>query len=204
MPASSLLTSLALSITLVFASAAARADSQKCTYTLDPSSVAVGWTAYKTSQKTGVNGSFKKVEVTGKTEGDSLGKLADGLQVSADKLSVDTGNPARDKTLSDYFFAKLTPSISGKIRKFSEKSKTFVLVLDFNGKKKDIQMHFETKEDKFFEASGTMDVLAFGAKDALDSLHEQCKDLHKGADGVSKTWSEVALHLKAAFAKSCQ
>lgn len=203
MPASKL-TSVLLSSLLVCVSASAQADSRKCTYTLDPSSVAVGWTGYKTSQKTGVNGSFKKIEVKGKTESSSLEKLADGLHVSADKLLVDTGNPARDKTLSDFFFSKLTSSISGKIKKFSEKNKTFILVLDFNGKKKDVPMHFEVKEDKLFEASGNMDLMDFGAQGPLDSLHEQCKDLHKGADGVSKTWSEVALHLKGTVAKACQ
>jgi polyisoprenoid-binding protein YceI len=209
-PASRVSLSLGLSFALALASLtfggtrAAHADAQKCTYSLDKSSVTVGWTAYKTSQKTAVNGSFKKVAIKGKTEGKNLAKLLEGLSVSVDQLSVDTGNPTRDKTLADFFFSKLHSSASGKIRKLSEKHATFELALDLNGKKKDVPMHYEIKEDKLFEASGNIDVLDFDGKDALDSLHAQCVDLHKGADGVSKTWSEVAVHLKGTITKSCQ
>ena len=45
----------------------------------------------------------------------------------------------------------------------------------------------------------TMDITKWNAVEALNSLNIACKDLHKGADGVSKTWSEVALNIKSTF-----
>ena len=56
-----------------------------------------------------------------------------------------------------------------------------------------------TIEAKTFSMNATMDITKWNAVEALNSLNIACKDLHKGADGVSKTWSEVALNIKSTF-----
>ncbi len=180
------------------------ASAANCTYELQKNSVVVGWTAFKTTQKTGVNGSFKTVVVAGKTEAKSLSDLIKGLTVSVDKASVDTGNPARDKTLSDFFFSKLGNNISGKVKDLSEKDHSFHLALDFNGQKKDIAMKYDSKMEENFAATGSLDITQFGGTEALSSLNAKCLDLHKGADGISKTWPEVVLNLTATIKKICQ
>ncbi|MDR3605822.1 MAG: YceI family protein [Oligoflexia bacterium] len=189
---------------LMMVASVAYAQEQSCTYALDKNTVTVGWTGFKTTQKTGVNGTFKKVEVKGKLEAKTFADLMKGLKVSVDKMAIDSGNPVRDTSLTEAFFGKLKNSISGKIKSVSEDDRSLILALDFNGKTKDVPMHYEVKEDKLFSATGNIDVLDFGAKSALSSLNERCHDLHKGADGVSKTWSEAAINLKGTITKSCK
>ena len=43
------------------------------------------------------------------------------------------------------------------------------------------------------ELEGTLNLEDFKAESALASISEACFDLHKGADGISKTWSEVGI-----------
>ena len=47
--------------------------------------------------------------------------------------------------------------------------------------------------------NSTMDLDKWNASNAVKSLNLECKDLHKGTDGVSKTWNEVALNIKTTF-----
>ncbi|PIX14178.1 MAG: hypothetical protein COZ74_03760, partial [Flavobacteriaceae bacterium CG_4_8_14_3_um_filter_31_8] len=53
--------------------------------------------------------------------------------------------------------------------------------------------------DKTFNMQATIDVNKWNASAALASLNKVCEDLHKGADGVSVTWSEVALNITSTF-----
>ena len=53
--------------------------------------------------------------------------------------------------------------------------------------------------DKKFSMATKMDVLNWNAKSSLDSLNLICKELHKGLDGISKTWSEVAINITSTF-----
>jgi hypothetical protein len=53
--------------------------------------------------------------------------------------------------------------------------------------------------DNVFKMTATMDITKWNASAALASLNTACLDLHKGADGVSKTWSEVALNITSTF-----
>jgi hypothetical protein len=46
---------------------------------------------------------------------------------------------------------------------------------------------------KKFTVEGVINLEDFGAQAAVESINKACFDLHKGADGVSKTWSEVAI-----------
>jgi hypothetical protein len=52
---------------------------------------------------------------------------------------------------------------------------------------------------KSFNMKATMNVTNWNASDALSSLNKVCIDLHRGADGVSKTWSEVGLNITSTF-----
>ena len=45
-----------------------------------------------------------------------------------------------------------------------------------------------TISGKVFNLTGNLKITDWNAQKALTSLNEACKDLHKGTDGVSKTW----------------
>lgn len=194
--------SLVLVSAVIILSQVAYAES--CTYELAKDSLTVGYTAFKTTQKLGVNGSFKKTEVTGKTQGKSLAELASTLQVRVDAASSDTTNPARDLTLKEFFFSKLKGGITGSLKGLNEKEHTVLLTLGFNDKQKDVPLKYEVTEEKNFKATGSIDLLEFGANDAYNSIHKKCEDLHKGPDGVSKTWTDVSINLKATINKVCR
>ena len=55
------------------------------------------------------------------------------------------------------------------------------------------------KGDSMF-ISTTVNVMEWNGQEAMDSLNVACFDLHKGADGVSKTWSEVDINASVVIA----
>ena len=47
-----------------------------------------------------------------------------------------------------------------------------------------------------------MQLKDWNALGALESLNKVCFDLHKGADGVSKTWEDVAIEVSTFLRKN--
>ena len=190
----------------------ANSVAQKCTYSIDPHTVHVNWTAFKTTQKVRVAGSFTEVTVTGDlTSSKSLASLLNQLDAEINLTSVDklnTGNAARDKTLFEKFFSliKVKPVMKGKLRKTkgTDEKGDVNLVLSMNHKTLSVPMSY-TRDDKgALTIKGAIDVNDFGLSGALANLSKACFDLHKGPDGVSKTWPEVEIQLQANVAKTCQ
>jgi hypothetical protein len=48
-----------------------------------------------------------------------------------------------------------------------------------------------TYENKLFSITSTINLVEFGGENAIAAINEACYDLHKGKDGVSKTWELV-------------
>lgn len=194
---------------LCFMNPLAMAASSK--WCLDPASVQVVWTAFKTTQKIGVNGNFTALKVSAPEKGaKSLGQLLNALKAEI-KLegasSLSTGNPGRDQTLFDHFFKYLKGpvQIQGQVRNAegTDEKGELMLHLNMNGKKKAVPMTWSRTAEGAFTAQGSLDVLDFGLKTAFDDLHKTCEALHAGPDGVSKTWSEVALQVQAKLIPGC-
>jgi hypothetical protein len=178
---------------------------------LDPASVQVVWTAFKTTQKLAVNGQFTSVKVTApRTGSGSLPRLLNALKAEI-KLegagSLSTGNPGRDQTLFDHFFKYLKGpvQIQGRIKnaKGSEEGGALTLLLTLNGKTKEVPMNWTRTAEGGLLVKGTLDVLDLGLKTGFDDLHKTCETLHTGPDGVSKTWSEVALQIQGKLVSGC-
>ena len=58
----------------------------------------------------------------------------------------------------------------------------------------DVSKEYEVEskfENNTFTIHTTVNLADFNANAAVEALNKACFDLHKGADGVSKTWSEV-------------
>lgn len=194
---------------LFFAHPGAWAESTK--WCLDPASVQVVWTAFKTTQKIGVNGNFTTLKVSAPEKGaKSIGKLLNALKAEIKiegAASLSTGNPGRDQTLFDHFFKYLKGpvQIRGNVRNAegTDEKGEMMLHLDLNGKKKAVPMTWARTTEGVFTAKGSLDVLDFGLKTAFDDLHQTCEALHTGPDGISKTWSEVALQIQAKLNPGC-
>ena len=188
------------------------ASAEKCVYSVDPSSVKVNWTAFKTMQKVAVNGSFPGVVISGKLKDQkSLTALLNSLKaelVVDSAKSISTGNPVREQTLFEHFFSKFknASKISGEFNHTKVKGNEgdLDLKLSMNGKKLPVPVHFAMSEAGVFTGTGSIDVLNFALNDAFDELHRTCETLHKGPDGVSKTWSNVDLKIEAKIERSCK
>ena len=184
----------------------------ECKYSIDQNTVEIDWTAYKTSQKVGVQGSFTEVTLFGDiNNGFSVAALLGGLEAEINmnkKEIVKTGNPARDQTLYEHFFSlfKKRPLINGVIKKVNGNnlSGDFLLNLSMNKKTLAVPMTYTRDDQGKFIAKGGMDVNDFGLSGALANLHQVCEALHKGPDGISKTWPLVEIKLVATINKTCK
>jgi polyisoprenoid-binding protein YceI len=181
-----------------------------CEYRVDPSSIQVNWTAFKTMQKVAVKGSFSEISVIGELEAAELesllGQLEAEIEIKSEAL-IRTGNPGRDRTIFEHFFShfKKKPLIRGEMvnPRGNGREGTAGLKLTMNRNSKEIPLRYTLSDAGVFEAQGTLDVLDFALEGALKDLNRTCEVLHRGPDGVSKTWSAVDLKLVARIGKTC-
>ena len=165
---------------------------------VQPADINVTWKAYKTLAKLGVGGQFTAVKYTpNKLEGKNFRELFVGSKVSIDISKINTGNPARDKTLVKHFFHNLKgETIEAKIVDIKRTDKhvkgkprtgTMDVEITMNAKTLTIPMKYRYSEGHF-QATGTIDLFDFDARYALASINKSCYDLHKG-----KTWTDVSI-----------
>ena len=178
-----------------------------CFFSYDKAAGAqVKWTAFKTSEKIGVGGQFDRVNVS---SGDKSTKITDILQnikFNIPTASTNTANADRDKKIVTYFFGemKATDLILGQVKSCEgdNKSGTCTFYLTLNNVEKETTLNY-TVEDNTLKLTGEIDMVDFGAEAAVASLNKVCEALHTGADGVSKTWSNVELAIETTLKKEC-
>ncbi|WP_445722187.1 YceI family protein [Flavobacterium sp.] len=160
-------------------------------------STKVNWTAYKTTDKVAVGGSFKQIELKNTQTGETPEAVLEGATFSIPVSSLFTNNEDRDEKLKTIFFGALknTELIGGA---FNFREGKCFLTLTLNDVTKQLEVPF-TFENKKFSVDSTINLEEFGAQAAIEAIHKTCFDLHKGPDGVSKTWSEVAINGSVQF-----
>jgi len=171
-----------------------KAEEAVATYSIVEDSTNVQFTAYKTTDKVPVGGTFQEVELT-YTSGETPMETLNGLEFSIPVSSLFTNDPTgtRDPKIIEFFFEKMaeTQSITGTFTFKDDKS--CAVQLSMNGMSTELPMEYEITDDNHVNFSGVMDLKQWNALDALASLNEACKILHTGSDGVSKTWEDVAI-----------
>ena len=171
-----------------------------CTYSIVEQKLE--WTGFKTSKKLPVKGSFNKINHNSTKANNPL-ELISSLKFVVDTSSVDSGNSVRDKRLVKSFFKLMKGQISGEIVQVKgENSGVAQVSLTMNGVTKPLAFRFKLEGAKF-SATGRLDILDFQSSKALKALNDACLDLHKGPDGVSKTWSDVEIKISAQLKKGC-
>jgi len=158
----------------------------------------VTFTAYKTTDKVPVGGQFNTIDVISGGEGASVTEAINNTEFSIPVSSIFTKDTSRDFKIRKFFFGVMenTKLLSGKLMITDETNG--VAEIKMNGVTEKLPFTY-TITDKTFNMKAVMDVTNWKATSALESLNEICKDLHKGADGVSKTWSEVAIDITTTF-----
>ena len=158
----------------------------------------ISFTAYKFTEKFPVKGYFKKVNIISGGEGASVKEAIDNTEFEVPVSSLHTLDTSRDYKIRKFFFDVMTntKTLTGKFSITGDNNG--VVSLTMNGETQDIPFTY-TIEGRTFNMKAVMDVNNWKAGEALASLNKICKDLHTGSDGVSKTWSEVALDISSTF-----
>ncbi|ABJ77092.1 YceI family protein [Leptospira borgpetersenii] len=183
---------------------------QTCMYSYDHTSTKFGWKAFKFTEKTGVGGSFDKIQVVGTKSGNSPEKALKGMKFTIDPNTVNSGNNDRDAKIKSAFFYPLKKNgkIKGKVvsaeLNSDKTSGKGMISLTFNGITKNLNANFTLQKGTQLSASLNLELGNFKALTAINALNEVCKDLHKGKDGVSKLWPEVELTISTQLKADCK
>ena len=167
-------------------------------YVLSEASNSINWVAYKTTDKVAVKGKFKKVDITSGGEGNSVKEAINNAGFSIPLSSIFTNDSSRDFKIRKSFFGAMldTELLSGKL--VIENDSLGYADIKMNGITKKLPFTY-TIVDKKFAMNAVMELTNWNADAAIASLNAVCKDLHKGTDGVSKTWTEVAINISSTF-----
>jgi len=165
-------------------------------FSLVKDSTKVSFTAYKTTEKVPVGGKFTQINITNAPEGSTALQALNGTTFSIPVSSLFTNDPTgtRDPKILEFFFNVMdnTELISGVFKVSAEDKCSIDVTL--NGKTENIPLDHTKTGDNSYSFNGIMNLEAWDASNAVASLNKACEVLHTGSDGVSKTWSEVAVH----------
>ncbi len=164
-------------------------------YMVDSKNSTVQWTAFKTSDKVPVKGIFKEIKINKSNEASNPSAALDGLEFEIPISSIFSKDTIRDAKLNKFFFAVMENSLNLKGSFKIEDQEKGSLSLTMNGLTKDLPFDFEMSNDTIL-INASMDLNNWQAQAALESLNQACLELHRGADGVSKTWDEVLINAK--------
>ncbi len=164
-------------------------------YSIDAEKSSVQWTGYKTTDKVAVNGTFKEIRILEMNSGSTAAASIEGLEFEIPVSSIYSKDTIRDGKLMRLFFGVMENTLSLK-GKFSVKdASNGNIALSMNGLTKELPFTYDMSKDTIL-INATMDLNIWETQNALASIHEACLELHTGADGVSKTWDEVAYFCK--------
>ncbi|MCG8575524.1 MAG: YceI family protein [Flavobacteriales bacterium] len=174
-----------------------------CTYSYDEGSTVLTWTAFKLTEKVGVNGSFDEINVTANDGAEEMMGVLSGATFEIPVQSVNSQDEVRDPKIREFFFGKMaeTTSISGEVTSINETEGT--VMIKMNGKEVEYAGDVVV-EGEAVTLTLTIDITDFEAQDALDALGEACAEKHTGPDGVTKFWTDVDIAVKTTLVKECE
>ena len=176
---------------------------QECYYTYNPVNSQLTWTAFKFNEKTPVSGTFNELNVSGAEIVNDPLELIKNLSFSIPIASLNSQNPERDEKIKTSFFGVLTNTnmLTGHVVSIADG--TAILMIKLNDIEQELNCTY-TLDENSFKLSTTLDLNLFDAIHAVNSLNTICKDLHVGADGVSKLWDVVDITFETTFNADCQ
>ncbi len=185
----------------------ATVEKNACTYSYNPNNTSLRWTAYKTTERIGVGGTFDDIRTTNDIrKAETPLHALERIQFSISTSSVNSGNKERDPKIIRYFFEKMldTDSISGSINAFqsNDESGKVSVTLKINNVEKEVLFDYKLSGTKF-SMKGNIDMNDFEATGAIKALNEVCYDLHKGKDGISKLWPDISIAFETELHKNC-
>jgi len=174
---------------------------EEAQYSIEPKTVTVKWTGYKTTSKIAVNGEFKELIVSNIKAAPTAVEAMNGTQFSIPVSSIFSDDEERDGKLKKLLFGVMSATVSLTGTLNLNDDGTGNVNLSMNGVSKEVPITYVVS-GQLVELEGTLDLINdFKAESALESISKACFELHKGPDGVSKTWSEVGISAAAYLKK---
>ena len=177
-----------------------KSQAKQDAYNLVDSTATVKWTAYKTTDKKPVSGIFKTIIITKSKSGATALSALNGTQFSIPVSSIFSKNEERDNKLKKMFFdvMKNTTLLTGTIKANADNMGS--LEVTMNSTTNSLPLTFTSVGDTL-KFKGVMKLDQWQATAALNALNKACFDLHKGPDGVSKTWNDVLIEASVVVKK---
>ena len=165
-------------------------------YLVDTDNTSINWIAYKTTNKTPVKGTFTDFTIENQPKTTNALEALNQLKFKIPISSLATNDTIRDGKLIKHFFGNMvnTNEIKGILHLGNNNSGTAKITM--NGITQQLQVTYQVN-DNLVDIEAVMDLENWKAQAALDALNVVCFDLHKGVDGISKTWSEVKIEISA-------
>ena len=170
-------------------------------FSIEPKTITVKWTGYKTTSKIAVNGEFKELQVSNIKKAPTAVEAMNGTVFTIPVSSIFSDDEERDGKLKKMLFGVMdaTVSLTGTLNLNDDG--TGNVNLSMNGVSKEVPITYVVS-GQLVELEGTLDLINdFKAESALESISKACFEQHKGPDGVSKTWSEVGISAAAYLKK---
>jgi len=164
-------------------------------YIVDSKNSVINWTAYKTTEKIAVKGIFKDVKIIKSEPASSREAVLKGLEFEIPVSSIFSNDSIRDFKLVNFFFGVMENTLSLKGKFINVENGNGVIKLNMNGISNDLPFNYEIIDDNI-TINSTMNLDNWKAQLAIESLNNVCNEKHKAADGISKTWSEVAIDVQ--------
>jgi len=173
------------------------------TFKLVKDSTKVSFTAYKTTEKLPVGGKFTTINITEINSGATALEAMNGttFTIPVSSLFTNDATGTRDPKIIEFFFGVMenTTLISG-VFNVAEGEKCSIDVT-LNGQTSTIPLTHEKKSENAYAFNGVMNLENWDALNAVAAINKACEALHTGQDGISKTWSEVAVQAEVLLQK---
>ena len=155
----------------------------------------VTWTAYKTSEKIPVTGTFEESCIISQNKARTLIEAIDGSHFSIPVSSVFTSNQLRDFRIENFFFKILedTDALSGDI--FISDATTGYVNLKMNNIIERLPFTYTLKNGSF-KLHTVMDLKDWNAQGAKIFLRDKTREEHMGIDKKSSIDDEVCVDVE--------
>lgn len=176
-----------------------------CKKGYDKATTTIGFGGFKTTEKKEVKGVFNDFTIDSTVIADTPEEIFANAVFSVTVRSIETKDKGRNRRIRDEYFGNMasTRSITGKVISFDKDSSKVNVELTLNEITNPVALDYTVSGDSI-NLSGNIDILDFDGSGALKALNEVCEVLHKGSDGVSKTWSDVNLYISSVITEACE
>jgi hypothetical protein len=173
-----------------------------CYKMYDEDNTEIRFGAFKTTEKKEVQGVFESFDIRNTYDGETAEEIFAKAEFMVYVNSLETNDAGRNQRIRESFFGIMgTDTLSGKVVAIENDS--ILVDLKMNALTQQIKLGYAATKDSV-NLVGSINVLNWKGNKALEAMNKACYDLHKGADGISKTWPDVNLYISSKIKEVCE